>query len=227
MDSLLVAHVGDEAKSFVPCYVTNEANFSTFLGHSLPGNQYTDQRAQIVAKYGAESNTCVRAESVIGDSSFDCNTRVIFDAYHTYSDVSVYMMQYDVFHLLKHNALHATDLFPTFYNDDIDKDAVAQIIQDATDLSNKTIQWYINSFLPAQAAIYQTYLTNFAIKGSPKANSSVFVWETAYNISGEVHNVMEAALGLDGIHLVPKFTFHTVDSENTDESCSFWGNMSQ
>lgn len=122
--SLLSSYAFDESKTFIPCYITKYStmkDFEQFLRYFLPGDRYREQRVATKRQYPVSSDqgSWNRAHAIIQDSSFTCNTRVIFDThYNTKSTTPTYMMHCRFFGALGY-ALDASDLMRTYWNQDL------------------------------------------------------------------------------------------------------------
>jgi hypothetical protein len=204
--------------------------FEQFLGYFMPGDRYRQQRAATNSQYPASSfsgdeGAWNRAHAVIQDSSFTCNTRFIFDAYYnTKPTTPAYMMHYSFFGKLGY-ALHASDLMPTYWNQDL-------TFENFTNFMNDTINPNITR-IEAKAAYsqfsqlsptYQSYLASFATVRYPTASGRTTpYWYPAHpDANGDqLEQVMDVSWG-------PLSYFHGkfVDSQNSETVCSFWRNMS-
>jgi carboxylesterase type B len=230
LKSLLVSHVADESKSFVPRYVTTMAKFEEFLGDFMPGDRYIQQRAAINTQYPESSfpgktGPYDRAHAVTQDSSFTCNTRFIFDAYYgTKPTTPAYMMHYgfgEKFDL----AVHAADLMPTYWNQDISTTTFFNFINDTIypDIAKwkAKLAYHEFSLLSPQ---YQSYLASFATVGYPTAvgNDTPYWYPAIPNDDGdELKNVMDIGWSPGSY-----FDNHFIDPQNSGKICSFWRNMS-
>lgn len=225
--SFIISHVFDESKLFVPCYVTTDDGFSRFLDDFMPGDIYTPQKNAINQKYDVITDQKERAKAVIGDSSFYCNTRFVYDAYAQLKTAGVYMLKYEFFATFG-AAVHASDLLPTFYSPSINVTALKYYLHQRTGISDTLLGQFIDR-LPELAWEYQSYLTSFASLGLPKpaideAHDTMVAWNSAtVGSSGNLENVMDASFHFFG----PDFTFPHTDTQNSNATCWFWSNMSQ
>jgi hypothetical protein len=226
----LVSHVADESKSFVPQYVTTMAKFEEFLGDFMPGDRYVQQRAAINKQYPESSfpgktGPYNRAHAVIQDSSFTCNTRFIFDAYSAAKPPTpAYMMHYGFGEDYGY-AVHAADLMPTYWNQDITDTTFFNFINDT--ISPGIAAWKANLAYHEFSLLsptYQSYLASFATVGYPTAaGTDTPYWYPAKPEDGgdKLKNVMDVGWGL-----LSYFDNGFVDPQNSEKICSFWRNMS-
>lgn len=221
LDSLVISHVFNESGSFVPDWIRSMTDFETFLTNFMPRDEYSKQRSAISAQYPTtrylgDNGPRERAHDVIQDSSFICNTRFLFDAYHGASPATpAYMMQY-AFGQNYGAAVHAADLFPTFLNKDASKKAFIKYMKETIRLT--VSEFWIGVLFGLEqslAGIYQAYLASFATSGRPQP-ASLTAWDSA--VAGEqLSSVMEVSLwGWNN-----KYT----DSQSSESICSFWRNM--
>lgn len=208
IQSLILSHVSNEAFTFTPLEVTNDAQFSAYISEIFPPYaQSAGVNAAIEARYppvmSAGSNYTTefdRTEAALGDSSFYCNVRYLSDAYNGVN----YNLQYSVT-----PGLHATDLLPTFYDLNINLTALG------IDALYPLIPGF-GSF--AQA--YQSYLVSHARSGDPNTYAKplnvppTINWPKAGSSSAnELTNVLNA--GDSGFSLI-------TDTDTTEVVCEFW-----
>jgi hypothetical protein len=206
------------------------SKFEEFLGDFMPGDKYIQQRASVNKQYPESSfpgktGPYDRAHAVIQDSSFTCNTRFIFDAYYTTKPTTpAYMMHYSFGGALG-LALHASDLMPTYWNQDITNNTFFNFVNDTLDpgISRRMSNLAYHEF-GSLASTYQSYLASFATVGYPTA-SGIFTpyWYPAQpNDDGDkLKKVMDVSWGA-----TTDFDGKFVDSQNSKTVCSFWRNMS-
>jgi len=218
--SLIVSHVYDESKQFVPCWISGKQSVDRYLNGFIPVDKYPEQVAAIKKQYSWWAwKPQSTIHDIIQDSSFICNTRAIFDAY---KDVSpVYMMQYDFLQVLG-AAQHATDLLPTFFNTDVNQTEFVAFLANASNSWTIEAQQFFYR-LQALAPEFQPYLASFAATGVPEPGATrPQAWSPAsLNARGEVTDVLQVGLGILG-----DFTNTTTDAQNTEKICGFWANMS-
>ncbi|KAF2149660.1 alpha/beta-hydrolase, partial [Myriangium duriaei CBS 260.36] len=163
LDSLIVSHTTNEAKSFTPD-ITTPKQFDDFLAEFIREDDLANVRAAIQAQYPVSggpwgSDQKQRVAAVIRDAIFVCNTRQLFDAYS--GSVSTYMMEYGF--PTQGSAVHASDLVPTFWNRAFDLSSffVKFLCQD------KDLAWIASSMMKQLAPFYQRFLAGFSINGNP------------------------------------------------------------
>lgn len=207
---------------------TRESDFTTFLEYFMPGDDYARHRSAISGQYPASLGSWTRAHNVIGDSSFICNTRFLFDAYYRQGDASLYMMQYDYLAdpMLGGAALHASDL-PLFMNSDVFK---ADFVNFTTTNLGITEEQAGNLWTVGQRRYpqYQQYFASFAGTGTPQGDFGT--WSAPPNDNDPLTNVMQVTtqfdFSVDYPYVVPSFNTSQIDTQNNKNICLFWRNMS-
>jgi len=196
----------------------------------MPGDRYKQQRAAIDSQYPASSfpgddGAWNRAHAVIQDSSFTCNTRFIFDAYYnTKPTTPAYMMHYSFFGALGY-ALHASDLMPTYWNQDLTFDNFTNFMTDTINPNiTKTEAALAYHEFSELSSTYQSYLASFATVRYPTASG----WTTPYwypahpdTTGDQLEKVMDVSYGV-----FSDFDGDFIDTQNSETVCSFWRNMS-
>ncbi|KAH9998190.1 Alpha/Beta hydrolase protein [Xylariaceae sp. FL0662B] len=215
LKSLAISHVSHEADSFTPKWVQDEAGFESFLNQFIRESSLEPVRQAIKAQYPASNyggSQQDRLRAVIGDSTFYCNTRQMFNAYQ--SSIPVYMMIYDFFGSA---AKHATDLLPTFWTPTFGvEDFLLTYFCDIP-------AWKVGFFAGAVndlAPLYQGYLADFAVSGNPSTHPHDSVWNTA-TLTGNGDKI-EAFR----VQVMPYFDAISPDEQNTQAICSFWTDVS-
>lgn len=190
----------------------------------MPQATLSGARVAIAEQYPASSfkDAKHRAGAVIRDSTFTCNTRVLFDAY--YNITSTYMMQYAVGELFN-GAIHGTDLAPTFWNAHVD---FAQLLYDtANEFGYDLSKWKANfiarffgGFPEYYASHYQSYLSSHAVYGSPNNGSFANIpWPPAIPTEdGRIGKVLQAQPSTRRFQRI-------TDDQNTQAACDFWTNI--
>jgi hypothetical protein len=152
-------------------------------------------------KYTSESD---RLRDFIRDSSVTCNSRWLASTFAG----KTYNMQYSTL-----PGWHATDLLPTFWD---------------TDLENNALGLLLAVLLPgfsAFAEAYKSYLTSFVRAGNPNtyraqgwfASPQTVEWPLAEVGDGEeIGNVLDARVA--GFGLIS-------DAQNLKTNCEFWLNF--
>ena len=232
--SIMISHVEDEAAIFVPkSSLTNSEYLTTYISNFMPQPSLSLARSSIESQYALSSysnNPTSQLNAVIRDSSFTCNTRWLFDAYHTNSSTSVYMMEYDyALTVLKRSlpAWHAMDLLPTFWNTEVNFTA---FLMTASKNSGQPLSLAeaaaLASLIRLLAPQYQSYLVSHAIFGDPNKGSFTEVpWSTA-TITASADDISNVQLVTIKPHFLspfftPSFTVIT-DTINTADGCDFW-----
>ena len=192
----------------------------------MPGIELAKVRDQITKAYPSEDyrDQLYRVGALINNASFTCNTRQLFDAYN--GKIPTYMMNY---HFLgKYDAaVHASDLLPTFCNNDIN---VADLLKNCAKIpawKAVTIGPYMKgTFAPN----YQSYLKSHAICGDPNKRAIGWAQQTIWRPSktseddnhDHVRDVMQPrfpGIGENPFDIVDK------DPNNTATSCGFWNDV--
>lgn len=199
------------------------ADFDRFLTNFMTGDRYAKQRAAIRLQYPASeyfgsTGPWSRAHDVIQDSSFICNTRFLYDAYHIIDPPTpTYMMAYDYGEDLQMTT-HASDLLPTFFNRDVQLPAFAAFLRKYVDSTLCDFQidlaWNAVKMLYPS---YQGYMASFAVKGRHHLVDNS-VWKQA-TIADQLGQVME-------VSIEDMFNGTYTDVANTETICNFWRNMS-
>ena len=192
----------------------------------MPGNEMSKVRDQINKRYpsGKYKDQLYRVGELIRDASFTCNTRQLFDAYK--GKINTWMMNY---HFLANfdAAVHASDLLPTFCNNDT---PVSKLLQDCLHIpagkANLIGPYMRKIFSPN----YLSYLKSHAIHGNPNDGAKGLAKKTKWQPSttrpddnhDHVRDVMQ-----------PRYpdifgnAFEVVDKDpnNTATSCGFWNDV--
>ncbi|KAH9905108.1 Alpha/Beta hydrolase protein [Xylariomycetidae sp. FL2044] len=218
LKSLAISHVGHEADSFTPAWVQTEADFDSFLNQFIREDSLSSVRDAIKAQYPVSqyaNSQNQRLKAVIGDSTFYCNTRQMFDAY--YPAIPVYMMMYQFG--LKY-ALHATDLLPTFWTPSFNVSAFLETYVCAL----RGHGWIVRQLAAAMnqlAPLFQSYLADLAVSGDPSAHThETIAWGRA-TLTPDGNNML-AFVTQAG----PFFLANQTDTQNTRQVCSFWNEVS-
>ncbi|MCJ1372575.1 hypothetical protein MMC20_003800 [Loxospora ochrophaea] len=179
LTSIIISHVNNEVStavnksgSFIPYPIRTDpspANFDEFLMAFMPGDALAGVRDEITQAYPSKrfkDNQTERVATLIRDAAFTCNTRQLFDAYHR--QIPTWMMNYK---FAGNNAVHASDLLPTFCNKDL---SVAELLENCVGLSKMAamnVGPYIKSTFSPQ---YLSYLKSHAIYNDP--NTGAIGW---------------------------------------------------
>ncbi|KAF4909684.1 Secreted lipase [Colletotrichum fructicola] len=232
LDSVLVSHVHQEVPSpaattgfsFIPLPIrenkTDRAKFDDFLNEFLVGEPYSEIRKSIEAQYpsGKYENQIERAQHVIMDSSFLCNTRVAIDGYLNQGK-QVWAMDYAFLSLFGH-ANHATDLLPTFSASGISYlDLFECLLDNLWFVPGKLSKFISNKLGPGMIS----YFVSFSLTGNPNNTPhSQSKWKPAKISDGKVNNVMQP-----GRYSNPFDDSAIVDKQTTDKICNFWKDVAK
>lgn len=154
MDGLILSHVADESTVFVDGSISNDTQFTSFLGALFPAwlkptglDQAVMQAYPPVSAaqspYASEGD---RMRAVVRDSSFTSHIRYLSEAYAG----KTWNMQYSLV-----PGWHATDLVLAFWNENVAQSIVGAALQ---------------GFYPNIASIstaYKSYITSLARTGDP------------------------------------------------------------
>ena len=221
----MVSHVANESGSFIPLDVVSNVTFQNFVYRFMPEPQLDETRARIYQQYDCEKNytgdykLCV--SMLIRDSMLTCNTRVLYDAYMG----KAYMMQYSwpggTYWLHQPEALHSTDLVPTFINDDTN---ITALLVDLGGLSTSDAT-AAAGYLRSLKLDYQSYLSSFVIHGDPNTGNVPwsYRWPPASGTEDLIKNVMDVRGSIRGW----RHDFYAIiaDPINTKSSCDFWNEV--
>ncbi|KAK4159311.1 Alpha/Beta hydrolase protein [Cladorrhinum sp. PSN259] len=231
LKGLIASHVADEAKAFIPKYVTDWAGFDKLLKSFLPGDSKprNDQRACISERYKSFWNQKKRAKNVIQDSMFVCNVRFTYDA-AVRQKLPVWLMDYGVFQDLDF-ALHATDLVPTFWHENASQDAFSTAICDAAGKSKferaeckKLLKKHYWPVLTAIRLRYQKYFVGFIVGGDPNESGNEVKWLNPTEGSGGTLNQVMQVTGKKEEKDTQNFNL-VQDSLTREATCKFWSCM--
>jgi carboxylesterase type B len=226
VESVISSHVADEAKLFVPTYMTKTSGFNRLLTSSFPGNtSVREQQLACITTAYCGSGSCAdqkaSAKAMIQDVMFTCNTRFVYDAVAR-QGLPVYLMDYAFFEK-EGAAVHATDLLPTFWNSNTDTFVVAARIHDL--LPNIPVSVINNTYLKVLKnqvrSPYQRYLVNYAVNGVPSNNNNPVKWKApSVTGGGMLANVMKVT-GLPFNYFQNGYQ----DPTNPKTTCQFWATM--
>ncbi|KAL8994964.1 MAG: hypothetical protein Q9169_005205 [Polycauliona sp. 2 TL-2023] len=207
--SFIFSHVSNEAELFIPPAILTDPQFTAYIDAMFPAYAKAGGiNAVIEAHYPPTSSPSTnyttnraRLRDYINEASFSCNVRYLSDAYAGKN----YNLQYSVT-----PGLHATDLFPTFYNLNLD-----------LDLFRENVPFPLIPGFGAFSQAYQSYLTSLARTGDPNIFKRTvgippaISWPKAENSAGRdvIGGVLDAGdLG-----------FRLINDEQTRRSrCGFW-----
>ncbi|KAF4990586.1 hypothetical protein FGRMN_8401 [Fusarium graminum] len=216
ISSSIVSHCANDAKSFTPKGVTDNATFFDFLDKFLPGQKLTPIRTEIANMYdcekdfGGDYNMCLR--HVIRDASFTCNTRDLLDAYPGQAYAMNYGFPNDTL------ALHASDLVPLFTNIDVFGETVTMIktVLNCTESEARKLAKQLRSTVRDR---YLGFFGSFALYGNTDKNGEGDKgWPVVDGSENLFSNVMKPTS--EGWSLVE-------DDQNAKDVCAFWRGIAQ
>lgn len=228
VESVIASHVADEAKLFVPTYVTKTSGFAQLLSSSFPGNtsDREQQLACITKAYCGSTSSCANqqasAKAMIQDAMFTCNTRFTFYA-ASGQGLPVWLMDY-AFFANYGVAVHATDLLAAFWNSKTDVSAVAKQLQKMlpSHPNEFLIKRYLNYLKNNVRSPYQRYLVSYAVNGSPNTGKNKVIWNApSVTDTGLLDNVMRVRGPYT--YFDPSYQ----DATNPKINCDFWSAMAK
>ena len=238
MESLIVSHVATEVadnSGFVPAPIKDHPKdpqkFEDFLTNFMPQPDLESIKTDIDNRYNSGrfyGNQLRRAAILIRDSTFTCNTRQLFDAYRGQSNITTYMLSYGFLNIVG-AAVHASDLVPTFVNQDTDVPAlIANCDQNILkQFGAKLVGGYIHDTLAPE---YQSKLISHAIYGDPNnisaPGSQKVQWKPARTHSVDMGNQLWDVLKVEDLPSGNPFSSGP-DNINTADICGFWDDVAQ
>lgn len=209
--ALVVSHVENEAAGFIPPNITNQEDVKRYIQYFMPENALIPVRDAIYDQYPPSkySSPKEQVRALIQDSTFVCNTRSVFDAYH--ATAPTYMMDFRPFLGL---TVHSTDLLPTFRHRGAH---MGRFIEQKL-CKNATTAVILVGWMDLHARRYQKYLASFAVAGDPNtAPDGRPVWRPATPAPPSGDAVTQV-LGVNPWKFKNAFT----DPLNTYSVCNFW-----
>lgn len=232
LESVLISHVNNEGDLFAPSWINDDAAVQKFLAEFFPGlPSIVDE---ITAQYPphAPESPKERVGRIIGDSSFFCNTRQIFDAYSAIK-TPTYNLWYDIgFHVMGYDfpAYHGTDVLPSFWTDEVDfesflKSLLQKLRPAWPDFVRKQVATLVANFMKAFAPKFQKRLAAYSIYGNPNTNVNPDVqWPQATTRPG-------AELVDNVLHITQKSGYSrwnvASDPRTSKRVCDFWKEVAQ
>ncbi|KAL1792387.1 hypothetical protein ACET3X_008894 [Alternaria dauci] len=217
--SIIVSHDHDEVSMFLAEWVDSKEDFTQFLEYAFPGDALTDIRERIQKQYPAklfDFKQKKRMRNVLRDSTFVCNTRQIYNAFHNNS--AVYTAKFDM-----PPAQHGFDMFALIWHSGV---AVSELLKNASEAIPDFFFEMFDSYWPAFAPRFQTYYAGHAITGNPNfiARRGALEWEPTVDDGNEVTNSLK--IGLYAGH--SNLFFKTgKDEQNSMENCAFWDGIAK
>jgi carboxylesterase type B len=213
-----VSHDHDEVSLFLAKWVDTEDEFSEFLTYAFPGAALANIRDRIEKQYPAkffDSQQKMRMRKVLRDSTFVCNTRQIYNAFH--NDSTVYTAKFDM-----PPAQHGFDMFALIWHRGVD---VSELLKNASDKIPDFLLVLFDQFWPQFAPRFQAYFVGHAIAGNPNwLGRRGLNWEPTVDDGNELTNSLKMGLFTDYDH--PFFNSGT-DAQNSMENCAFWDEIAK
>lgn len=225
LESLLISHVDNEGGLFAPPWIQDDADVAKFLGDFFPGLPSIVDEVEGQYPLAPPETQRQRVGRIIGDSSFFCNTRQLFDAYHAIN-TPTYNLWYDVGFSSKSYqfpAYHGTDVLPSFWTDEVDffnfiYSLLKKLYPNWKDwFIAQAIAYFMKDFAPK----FQRRFAAYAIYGNPDTNVSPDVpWPQATTEPGGelVDNVLHITMSDWQVGSDPK---------NSKTVCDFWKKIAQ
>ena len=210
--SIVMSHDFDEVTLFVAKWVKTKEDFTKFVALAFPGDKYANVRERIEEQYPAKMfdfNQNDRMRRVLRDSTFVCNKRQIYNAFHNTSDV--YTARYEI-----PPAQHGFDLFAIVWNHDIE---IRDLLKHAF-----LPGWMLDIFDSIWASLasrYHIYFAGHALTGDPNyLNSRGLQWEQTEDDGKEFTNSLRIGLHYLGTNH-PLYNIGR-DQQSSTENCAFW-----
>lgn len=213
-----MSHDHDEVSLFLAKWVDTEDEFSEFLTYAFPGAALANIRDRIEKQYPAkffDSQQKMRMRKVLRDSTFVCNTRQIYNAFH--NDSTVYTARFDM-----PPAQHGFDMFALIWHRGVD---VSELLKNASDKIPDLLFVLFDQFWPHFAPRFQAYFAGHAIAGDPNwLGRRGLNWEPTVDDGNELTNSLK--MGLYTSHDHPLFNSGR-DAQNSMENCAFWDEIAK
>ncbi|KAH8624331.1 hypothetical protein IG631_21070 [Alternaria alternata] len=217
--SIIVSHDHDEVSLFLAKWVDTEEEFSEFLSYAFPGAALADIRHRIEKQYPAkffDSQQKMRMRKVLRDSTFVCNTRQIYNAFH--NDSTVYTAKFEM-----PPAQHGFDMFALIWHRDV---AVSELLKKASEKIPGFILDIFDQIWPAFAPRFQAYFAGHAVAGDPNYLSHRGLeWKPTVDDGNELTNSLKMGLMYPD-HAHPFFRSGK-DAQNSMENCAFWDEIAK
>ncbi|CAN9427310.1 unnamed protein product [Alternaria alternata] len=216
--SIIVSHDHDEVSLFVADWVETKQNFTQFLSYAFPGVELADIRGRIEKQYPArffDSKQKMRMRKVLRDSTFVCNTRQIYNAFH--NDSTVYSAKFEM-----PPAQHGFDMFALIWHRGIE---ISELLKKASEKIPDFLLDMFDGIWPAFAPRFQAYYAGHAIAGNPNwMNRRGLNWEPTVDDGNELTNSLKMGLYTDWPH---PFFKSGKDAQNSMENCAFWDEIAK
>lgn len=214
-----MSHDHDEVSLFLAKWVDTKEEFSQFLSYAFPGVALANIRDRIEKQYPAklfDSKQKMRMRKVLRDSTFVCNTRQIYNAFH--NDSTVYTAKFEL-----PPAQHGFDMFALIWHSGV---AVSDLLKNASEKIPDFILEMFDHIWPAFAPRFQSYFAGHALIGDPNYLNSRHgpQWEPAVDDGNELTNSLKM-----GMYYNPASPFFKVggDAQNSMDNCAFWDEIAK
>lgn len=211
--SIVVSHDFDEVTLFVAKWVKTKEDFTKFVALAFPGDKYAHVRERIEEQYPAKNfdfQQNDRMRRVLRDSTFVCNKRQIYNAYHNAS--TVYTARYEI-----PPAQHGFDLFAIVWNSEVE---IRDLLKNA--FLPAWILDVIDSFWGYLASKYHLYFAGHALSGDPNylMHGRNLQWEPTEDDGKEFTNSLRIGL----TYVDPSHPLYNIgrDQQSSTENCAFW-----
>ena len=209
--SILISHDYDEVTLFVARWVNTKEDFTKFVALAFPGEKYSGIRDRIEEQYPAKSfdfSQDLRMRRVLRDSTFVCNKRQIYNAFHNTS--TVYTARYEI-----PPAQHGFDLFAIVWNSEIE---VRDLLKYA--LLPEWVLDALDSFWGYMATQYHRYFAGHALVGDPNIFRQRLRWEPTEDDGNYFTNSLKIGMSYVG-NGHPLYALGR-DRQSSTENCAFW-----
>jgi carboxylesterase type B len=194
---------------FLAKWVDTWEDFTRFLANAFPGDEFTGIRQRIELQYPAklfDFKQNQRMRAVLRDSTFVCNVRQIYNAFH--NDSKVYTASFTI-----PPAQHGFDMYAIIWQAGV---PVSDLMKQATPKVHDKLLTYYDTMWHAFAPVYQSRYVTHALTGDPNKNHHPYEpeWEPTVDNGNELTNSMK-------IGLFPFFEVGS-DSQSSTANCAFW-----
>jgi carboxylesterase type B len=199
---------------FLADWVDTKEDFTQFLAYAFPGDALASIRQKIETQYPAklfDFQQKQRMRHVLRDSTFVCNKRQIYNAFH--NDSSVYTAKFEM-----PPAQHGFDMFAIIWHYSV---SVSDLIKYAAPKVPDYLLNIFDSIWPAFAPRYQKYFAGHALTGDPNylISHHYVTWERTVDDGNRLTNSMMMGRL---IATNPPFFKLSQDPQSSTENCAFW-----
>ncbi|KAG9185771.1 hypothetical protein G6011_07102 [Alternaria panax] len=217
--SIIVSHDHDEVSLFLAKWVDTKEDFTQFLNYAFPGSALASIRHEIEEKYPArlfDFKQRKRMRSVLRDSTFVCNTRQIYNAFH--NDSTVYTAKFEM-----PPAQHGFDMFAIIWKNGL---RISDLVKKAAEKVPDFLLDFVDSIWVGFAPRFQRYYVGHALTGNPNYNkiSNQPEWEPTVDDGNELTNSMGMGLYPGTRH---PFFKSGKDAQSSTENCAFWDEVAK